>query len=147
MKLFPKNYEKKLDKIYMSKSLTNRLCLKRELYQLRMEEGTDIRDHLNVFNRLTTQLSSVETKIEEEDHALLLLSSLPSSYGTNEILKLEKVTKILSETEKVKKPMNNSDAGAFVVKSDSIVVGMGRMRRIMGRSQDQNLDQGRILMM
>ena len=92
-------------------------------------------------------MSGLEAKIEEEDHTLLLLSSLPSSYGIHEILKLEKVTKILSETEKVKKPMNNSDAGAFVVKSDSIVVGMGRMRRIMGRSQDQNLDQGRIIMM
>lgn len=30
---------KKLEKLYMSKSLTNKLFLKKQLYQLRMEEG------------------------------------------------------------------------------------------------------------
>ena len=47
-------------------------------------EGTNISDHLNVFNRLTTQLLilSMETKIDEEDQDLLLLTSLPPSYDT-----------------------------------------------------------------
>ena len=41
-----------------------------------------VRDHLNVFNRLTIQFLSVETNIEEEDQVLLLLTSLPPSYDT-----------------------------------------------------------------
>ena len=36
---------KKLENMYMSKSLTSHLFLKKELYQLKMDDGTDIRDH------------------------------------------------------------------------------------------------------
>ena len=43
-----------------------------------MEERTDIIDHLKDFNILTTQLLSVEAKIEE-DQALLILTSSPLS--------------------------------------------------------------------
>jgi len=42
----------KLEKLYMTKSLTNRIILKQKLYSLRMKEGTAITDHLNVFNTL-----------------------------------------------------------------------------------------------
>lgn len=92
-------------------------------------EGTDISDHLNVFNRLTTQLLilGMETKIDEEDQAVLLLTSLPPSYGTlvttllagEETLKLEDVKTILLETEKVKKPTNNSAVLVLMVNFDS----------------------------
>ena len=37
---------------------------------------------MNVFDRLTTQLSSVETKIEEKHQAMFLLTLLPPSYNT-----------------------------------------------------------------
>lgn len=55
------------------------------------------------FNRLTTQLSSLDTKIEVKDQALLLLTSLPPLYDTLVItllvskmtLKLEDVTTIM----------------------------------------------------
>ena len=43
---------KKLETLYMTKSLTNRIYLKRQLYSLRMKEGTKIAEHLNVFNTL-----------------------------------------------------------------------------------------------
>jgi hypothetical protein len=42
----------KLESFYMTKSLTNRIFLKRQLYILRMKEGTKIDDHLNTFNTL-----------------------------------------------------------------------------------------------
>ena len=44
----------KLENIYASKSLTNRLCLKMEMYQLKMEMGGDLHDHINKFNRLVS---------------------------------------------------------------------------------------------
>ena len=37
----------KLKNIYASKSLTNRFCLKMELYQLKMEMDGDLHDHIN----------------------------------------------------------------------------------------------------
>ena len=68
----------------MSKLLKKQLWLKTcmVLYQLSMEEGIDIRDHLNVFNRLVSQLSGVQTKIKEKDEAKLMLTPLPPLYDT-----------------------------------------------------------------
>ncbi|KAK2994543.1 hypothetical protein RJ640_012542 [Escallonia rubra] len=63
----------KLEKIYISKSLTNRLYLKKKLYQLRMDDGSDIRDHVNTFNKITIELLKVEVKIDEEDLAIIFL--------------------------------------------------------------------------
>ena len=48
----------KLESLYMTKSLTNKILLKRQLFTLSMKEGTKIYDHLNVFNTLVCQLSS-----------------------------------------------------------------------------------------
>ena len=70
----------KLEKLYMKKSLTNRILLKRQLYSLRMKEGTMITDHLNTFNTLLVQLESIEVKFESEDKAVTLLCSLPESW-------------------------------------------------------------------
>jgi len=52
----------KLEKLYMTKSLTNRILLKRQLYILRMKKGTSITDHLNTFNTLLVHLESIEVK-------------------------------------------------------------------------------------
>jgi hypothetical protein len=45
-----------------------------------MKEGTKIVDHLNVFNTLICQLSSMEVKYEDEDKQITLLCSLPESW-------------------------------------------------------------------
>ena len=41
----------KLENINVSKSLTNHFCLKMELYQLKIEMGGDLYDHINKFNQ------------------------------------------------------------------------------------------------
>jgi len=41
-----------LESLYMMKSLKNKIFLKRELYSLRMKEGTKIVNHINTFNTL-----------------------------------------------------------------------------------------------
>ncbi|KAK2993849.1 hypothetical protein RJ640_027326, partial [Escallonia rubra] len=78
----PTTLWQKLEKIYMSKSLSNQLYLKKDLYQLRMNDGSNLGDHISEFNRLVSQLSSIDVKLEEEDQVILLLSSLPKSYET-----------------------------------------------------------------
>jgi hypothetical protein len=45
-----------------------------------MEEGTQIDDHLNIFNNLICQLTSKNVKYEDEDKAITLLCSLPESW-------------------------------------------------------------------
>jgi hypothetical protein len=70
----------KLESLYMTKSLMSRIYLKRQLYSLRMKEGTKIVDHLNTFNTLIIQLTSMEVKFEDEDKAITLLCPLPESW-------------------------------------------------------------------
>ena len=69
----------KLKSIYASKSLTNWLCLKMELYLLTMEKRGNLHDYINAFNKLVCQLLNANGKIEDEEQALLLLASLPKS--------------------------------------------------------------------
>lgn len=70
----------KLENLYMTKSLSNRLFMKHQLYNLRMKEGQPLLEHLNRFNRIVTELVSMGITHEEEEKALLLLNSLPRSY-------------------------------------------------------------------
>ncbi len=69
---------KKLESLYMSKSLTTCLYLKNELYQLIMDESTDVKDHLTIFNKSVTQLDNVGVKVDEEDKALILFNLSPT---------------------------------------------------------------------
>jgi hypothetical protein len=69
----------KLEILYMKKSLTNKIFLKREFYNSQMKEGTKISDHLNVFNTLIFQLSSMEVKYKDEEKEDTLLCSFPES--------------------------------------------------------------------
>lgn len=74
----PKELWSKLEKLYLGKNLTTKLNLKRELYRLKMAaQGIE---HMNVFNGIVDQLEKVDVKMEEEDKALILLTSLPESF-------------------------------------------------------------------
>jgi hypothetical protein len=70
----------KLESLYMTKNLSNRILLKRKLYSLQMKEGMKIVDHLNVFNTLICQLTSMEVKFEDEDKAVTLLCLFHESW-------------------------------------------------------------------
>ena len=71
---------KKLEVLYMKKSLTNHLYFKQHLYQLKMRSGTPVSDHVDLFNQIIMDLHNVNVRIEDEDQALLLLYSLLESY-------------------------------------------------------------------
>ena len=64
----------------MSKSLKNKLLLKKKLYGLKMADGSTIDQRINVFNEIISDLNRVVVKFEEEDMTLILLNSLPESY-------------------------------------------------------------------
>jgi hypothetical protein len=71
---------KKLENLYMKKSLTNRLFLKQRLYTLKMEEGTSLGNHLDEFNKILMDLKNIDIQIDDEDQALILLCSLPEFF-------------------------------------------------------------------
>ena len=73
----------------MTKSLSNKLFMKKQLFRLMMPEGTDFMEHLNKFNMMITQLSTFGETITEVDRALLLLTGFiarfirPHGYHTD----------------------------------------------------------------
>ena len=71
---------KRLETLYATKSLANRLVLKQRLFTFRMNEGELLKDHISQFITLLNDLKNVEVHIDDEDQAMLLLCSLPSSY-------------------------------------------------------------------
>jgi hypothetical protein len=72
----------KLGKLYQSKSLVNKLFLRKKLYNLRMRDGDSVAEHLNTFNTVVSQLVSVEIKISDEDKCISLLCYLPDSWDS-----------------------------------------------------------------
>jgi hypothetical protein len=68
---------KKLEELYMTKSLANKLRLKEHLYTIHLVEGTSIQSHLNEFNSICVDLESLDVKIDDKDKAILLVVSLP----------------------------------------------------------------------
>jgi len=62
---------------YLTKSVENRLHLKRRLYRFQLKGGISISDHINNYTKLLADLTNLNVVIENEDKALILLSSLP----------------------------------------------------------------------
>jgi hypothetical protein len=73
-----------------------------------MKEGTKVVDHLNTFNILIVQLTSMEIKFEDEDKAITLLCLLPEScdnlvtsisFSSTDVLDYESVVRALLDEE------------------------------------------------
>ena len=68
-----------LVKLYEKPSALNKVFLMKHLFNMKMSEGGSVADHLNDFNTVTIQLSSVGVKFDDEVRALLFLCSFPKS--------------------------------------------------------------------
>ncbi|KAE8665938.1 hypothetical protein F3Y22_tig00112523pilonHSYRG00165 [Hibiscus syriacus] len=115
----------KLEEMYQAKSLSNRLYLKEKFHKLQMEEGTKISDHLSALNGIVSELESIGVEIDDEDKALRLIWSLPSSYehmqtvlmyGKENVNFSEVTSKLISEERMLKNGENkSSESGALSV--------------------------------
>ena len=89
-----------------------------------MPKGTDFMEHLNKFNMMITQLSTVGETITEVDRTLLLLASLPDSYNHlvttlmygKTTLSLNEVLGALIEYHRYKKTEPEPQGGGLVAK-------------------------------
>ncbi|GKA36359.1 retrovirus-related pol polyprotein from transposon TNT 1-94 [Tanacetum coccineum] len=108
----------KLETLYMLKSLANKLYLKKKLFTFYMHSGKKLSKHIDEFNKLIGDLANINVDIDDEDQALMLLTSLPPSYNKfvetllygRESLTLEDVLSSLSSRE-LKKRTDAKDHG------------------------------------
>jgi hypothetical protein len=66
-----------LAKLYEKPSASNKVFLMKILFNMKMSEGGSVADHLNEFNTVTNQLSSVKVDFDDEVRDLLILCPLP----------------------------------------------------------------------
>ena len=106
----------KLEELYQTKGVSNRVYLKEQFHTLQMKEGTSISDHLSVLNGIVSELESIGVKIDDEDQALRLIWCLPASYehmkpilihGKEKIIFSEVTSKLLAEERRLDGGRNN----------------------------------------
>ena len=73
------NLMKALSGIYEKPSANNKVHLMKKLFNLKIAENASVAQHLNKFNTITNQLSSVEIDFDDEIRALIVLASFPNS--------------------------------------------------------------------
>ena len=70
---------KVLSSTYEKSSANKKVHLMKKLFNLKMVENALVAQHLNEFNTITNQLSSIEIDFDDEIRALIVLASLPNS--------------------------------------------------------------------
>ena len=122
-----KNLRDKLGTLYQSKSLVNKLFLRKKLYNLRMKDGDSVAEHINSFNNVVSQFSSIDIKISSEDKCISLLCSLSDSCDSlvvvigrhTTILKFDEIVLALLSEEMRRRNMEGQNGDALSVRGRS----------------------------
>lgn len=85
------------------KTLTKQVFAKQQLYRLKMQKGPDLQQHVNTFNKIIIDLVKLGVTVDDEDKAIILLSSLLGSFENlvttltykKDFIKLHDITAIL----------------------------------------------------
>ena len=121
----------KIDIILENKNAVNRVSIFRKIVRLRYQDGSSMAEHMNAFQGLINQTTSLEVPLADEVLALLLLGSLPDSWemlvvtlGNDEPkgkhLSLERVkSSLLNEEARRKDREPGTDSKALVTESDT----------------------------
>jgi transposase InsO family protein len=143
---------KALSDMYEKPSAANKVYLMRRLYNLRMSEGRSVADHINEFNMIISQLSSVEINTDDEIKALLLISSLPESWDVivtavsssrgSEKLKFDEVRDIILSESIRRKEIGESSGNALSMEGRGRSKSKGDHRR-RGKSKGRGKSQVR----
>ena len=131
-----------LSSMYEKPLADNKVHLMKKLFNLKMAEGASVAQHLNEFNTITNQLSSIEIDFDDKIRALIVLASLPNSW--------EAVRMAVSNSTG-KSKLSNEDVRDLVL-SDEVhrkdsgetsSSGAALNLEARGRSQERNSVRGR----
>uniref|UniRef100_A0ACD5V194 Uncharacterized protein n=1 Tax=Avena sativa TaxID=4498 RepID=A0ACD5V194_AVESA len=109
---------KKLEELYACKEGTNKMFLTKKLMRLRYKEGTPIADHVNEFQGIINQLSSMGITFDEV-RALLLLGSLPDTWETFKVTVCNSAPNGVATWNLVKTKVLNEESRKIADKDDS----------------------------
>jgi hypothetical protein len=73
---------KKLETLYLDKSLSSRFYLMMRLFRMRMQEDTPIKQYIDEFNKAVLDYQNVGNSMDNDHLAILFLCSLPDSYDS-----------------------------------------------------------------
>jgi hypothetical protein len=131
-----------LSSMYEKPSANNKVHLMKKLFNIKMAEGVSVAQHLNEFNTITNQLSSVEIDFDDEIRTLIILASLPNSWeavrmavsnsaGKSKLSYEDVRNLVLSEEVRKKDSGETSSSGAAL------------NLEARGRGQERNFVRGR----
>jgi len=136
-----------LDKLFMAKSLPNRIYLKQRLYGYKMSDSMTIEENVNDFFKLISDLENVKVSVPDEDQAIVLLMSLPKQFDQlKDTLKYGKTTLALDEiTGAIRSKVLELGASGKMLKNSSdalFVQDRGRSEK-RDKSSERNKSQSR----
>ena len=93
----------------MGTNFTNRPMLKQEFYSFNRKYVVDLQSHVGEFNKFLCDLTNVGVKLDDEDKAIVLLTSIKSTYKHifnillygRDLVTLEQVKKALYLSKKL----------------------------------------------
>lgn len=142
-----------LARLYETPSATNKIYLMNKLFSMKHSESISMHEHLNNFNALISQLSSVEMKFDDEMVAVAFLCTLSEDWSPvvtavsnsvprSEKLKFEDVTaKILSE--ETKRKLSGESSSSSVALNTQFRGRDRRQGRQRGKSRGKSPFRGR----
>ena len=70
---------KNIDVMFENKNIVNEVSIFRKIVRLRYQKGSSMAEHINAFQGLTNQTTSLEVPLADEVLALSLLGYLPDN--------------------------------------------------------------------
>ena len=65
--------------MFEQKTVVNKIFLLKKFVNMKLKEGTQMIDHLNVFQSIVSHLAAMKMVMDDDMQASLLLCSLPNS--------------------------------------------------------------------
>jgi len=135
-----------LGKMYEKPSASNKVFLMKHLFNMNMSEGGSVTDHLNEFNTVTNQLSSVSVNFDDEVRALLILCSLPERWNSlvmaisnsvsgSNTLKFDDVIGVILSEEMRRKSTGETSGNALTMESRRRQKERGKSQGNRGKSK------------
>jgi len=114
----PAEVWKKLASQFQKDTWSNKLTLRRKLYDLKLEDGQSVQKHLKMLTEIFDELAIIGDPLDDESKVVHVLASLPESYDMlvtaleagSDVPKLEVVTERLLHEESKRKGKDTSSA-------------------------------------